>query len=91
MGPTKWSPPTGLRDLDHGLFQGRGNSLQWADDPRRRPGNFIAMKRFAGGPRDLGDARIALKSVEPLDLDLLRGVARRFGRSTADALESLMA
>jgi hypothetical protein len=53
--------------------------------------DFIAMKCFAGGPQDLEDARIALRTAEHLDLDLLRKVARRFGRPAADALESLLA
>jgi predicted nucleotidyltransferase len=53
--------------------------------------DFIAMKCFAGGPQDLEDARIALRTAEQLDLDLLRKVARRFGRSAADALESILA
>jgi predicted nucleotidyltransferase len=53
--------------------------------------DFIAMKCFAGRPQDLEDARIALRTGDPLDLDLLRKVARRFGRSAADALESLLA
>ena len=53
--------------------------------------DFIAMKCFAGGPQDLEDARIALRAAEQLDLDLLRKVARRFGRPAADALESLLA
>jgi hypothetical protein len=52
--------------------------------------DFIAMKCFAGGPQDLEDARIALKTAEQLDLDLLRRVARRFGRPAADALELLL-
>ena len=52
--------------------------------------DFIAMKCFAGGPQDLEDARIALKTGEQIDLDLLRRVARRFGRPAADALEQLM-
>jgi len=52
--------------------------------------DFIAMKCFAGGPQDLEDARIALKTAEQIDLDLLRKVARRFGRASADALETLL-
>ena len=51
--------------------------------------DFIAMKCFAGGPQDISDARIALKTAEQLDLDLLRKVTRRFGRPAADALELL--
>jgi predicted nucleotidyltransferase len=54
--------------------------------------DFIAMKCFAGGPQDLEDARVALKtSSETLDLDLLRRVTRRFGRDAADVLEVLLA
>lgn len=54
--------------------------------------DFIAMKCFAGGPQDLQDARVALKtSGETLDVDLLRRVTRRFGRGAADALEVLLA
>lgn len=51
--------------------------------------DFIAMKCFAGGPQDLEDARIALYTARQLDLDLLRRLARRFGRPAADALELL--
>jgi predicted nucleotidyltransferase len=53
--------------------------------------DFIAMKCFAGRPQDLEDARIALRTAERLDLDLLRRVSRRFGRPAADALETLLA
>ncbi|MEJ1961894.1 MAG: nucleotidyltransferase [Gammaproteobacteria bacterium] len=53
--------------------------------------DFIAMKCFAGGPRDLEDARVALRTADRLDLDLLRKVTRRFGRPAADALELLLA
>jgi hypothetical protein len=54
--------------------------------------DFIAMKCFAGGPQDLEDARVALRTAaEVLDLDLLRKVTRRFGRDAADALELLLA
>jgi predicted nucleotidyltransferase len=52
--------------------------------------DFIAMKCFAGRPQDLEDARVALRTADNLDLDLLRRVARRFGRSAADALEILL-
>jgi predicted nucleotidyltransferase len=53
--------------------------------------DFIAMKCFAGRPQDLEDARVALRTAEKLDLDLLRKVTRRFGRPAADALELLLA
>ncbi len=54
--------------------------------------DFIAMKCFAGGPLDLADARQVLMSPDVgLDVDLLRRLTRRFGRSAADALEQLLA
>ncbi len=53
--------------------------------------DFIAMKCFAGGPQDLEDARVAIRTAGvALDVDLLRKVTRRFGRSAADALEQLV-
>jgi predicted nucleotidyltransferase len=53
--------------------------------------DFIAMKCFAGGPQDLEDARVALRTAgEMLDLDLLRKITRRFGRNAADALEQVL-
>ena len=52
--------------------------------------DFIAMKCFAGEPRDLEDAQIALRTADNLDLDLLRKVTRRFGRHAADAFEMLL-
>jgi predicted nucleotidyltransferase len=53
--------------------------------------DFIAMKCFAGGPQDLEDARVAIRTgAELLDLDLLRRVTRRFGRNAADALEQVL-
>ena len=54
--------------------------------------DFIAMKRFAGGPQDLPDAQSAYRSAQgPVDLDLLRAVTRRFGRDAADKLEQVLA
>lgn len=53
--------------------------------------DFIAMKCFAGGPQDLADAREALKAAEGrVDVDLLRRIARRFGRTALDALNTLL-
>jgi hypothetical protein len=49
------------------------------------------MKCFAGGPQDIIDAREAIKIADqPLDIDLLRRVTRRFGRAAADHLERLL-
>jgi predicted nucleotidyltransferase len=54
--------------------------------------DFIAMKCFAGSPQDVLDARSAYHSAQgPVDLDLLRAVARRFGRDAADKLEQVLA
>jgi hypothetical protein len=53
--------------------------------------DFIAMKCFAGGLQDLIDARLALRVAGTrVDIDLLRRVTRRFGRTAADALEQLL-
>ena len=50
------------------------------------------MKCFAGGPQDILDARSAYRSAHGrVDLDLVRAVARRFGRDAADNLEQVLA
>lgn len=50
------------------------------------------MKCFAAGPQDVADAQVALRSAQdPIDLDLLRRVTRRFGRAAADVLEEVLA
>jgi hypothetical protein len=82
----------GLHGMDPGLFvrasivRFSGESLQivgWGD--------FIAMKVSAGEPQDITDACPAIAAnPESLDLDLLRGLALRFGRHTALTLESLL-
>lgn len=49
------------------------------------------MKCYAGGPQDLLDARSAYDGAQgPLNLDLLRTLARRFGRDAADRLEQVL-
>jgi predicted nucleotidyltransferase len=54
--------------------------------------DFIAMKVFAGGPIDLVDAARAIcASRDSLDLDLLRRLAKRYGRSATESLERLLA
>jgi hypothetical protein len=46
------------------------------------------MKCFAGGPQDVAVAQVALGSAQdPIHLDLLRRVTRRFGRAADDILE----
>jgi len=53
--------------------------------------DFIAMKCFAGSQKDIADARDVLKAAtEPVDIDLLRRLSMRFGRSAADALDQLL-
>lgn len=65
-------------------FQGQSLEIIGRED-------FIAMKCFAGGPQDLADAQAALMRRDvPTDIDLLRRLARRFGRTAADALERLV-
>jgi len=83
----------GLRGLDPQAFS-RTVDVPFSGDTLRVIGreDFIAMKCFAGGPQDIADAHVALISAqEPVDLDLLRRVTRRFGRAAADVLEHVLA
>jgi predicted nucleotidyltransferase len=82
----------GLRGVDPEVFartirvpfQGVSIRVVGAED-------FIAMKCFAGEPQDIADAREALRMLEnPVDVDLLRRVTRRFGRAATDVLEQLL-
>jgi hypothetical protein len=53
--------------------------------------DFIAMKVFAGGPVDLVDAGRAITAAgASLDRELVRRVAKRFGRQTSQSLEQLL-
>jgi hypothetical protein len=53
--------------------------------------DLVAMKCFAGGPQDLRDAQSAYQGAQgPVNLDLLRALARRFGRDAADNLEQVL-
>jgi predicted nucleotidyltransferase len=53
--------------------------------------DFIAMKVFAGGPMDLVDATRAVTAAgASLDLELVRRLAKRFGRDAAESLERLL-
>jgi hypothetical protein len=53
--------------------------------------DFIAMRLFAGGPQDIADAKSAIESaLEPLDLDLVRKLAARYGAGTVGSLENLL-
>lgn len=82
----------GLRRLDPQVFA-RAIEVPFRGITLRVVGreDFIAMKCFAGERQDLVDARSAFEGAQgPLDLDLLRTVARRFGRDAADRLENLL-
>jgi predicted nucleotidyltransferase len=82
----------GLRGLDPGAFS-RSIELPLHGKSIRIVGreDFIAMKCFAGGPQDITDARHALRVAdEPVDVDLLRRLTRRFGRAAADLLAQIL-
>ncbi|MBB6092199.1 putative nucleotidyltransferase [Povalibacter uvarum] len=82
----------GLRGLDKQAFA-RSIDVPFAGSSVRVIGleDFIAMKCFAGGPQDVADARYALRSATvPVNIDLVRRLARRFGRPAADVLEQLL-
>jgi predicted nucleotidyltransferase len=82
----------GLRGFDTRAFS-RSITVLFLGSSLRVIGreDFIAMKCFAGGPQDIADARNALEATnEPINVDLLRRVTRRFGRAAADVLEQLL-
>lgn len=82
----------GLRGMDPKVFS-RTLAVPFGGQMLRIAGreDFIAMKCFAGGPQDLLDARSAyLGTQQPVDLDLLRSITRRFGREAADRLEDVL-
>lgn len=83
----------GLRGLDPEAFN-RTLAVPFSGTTLRIIGreDFIAMKCFAGRPQDIADAQEAITAPDPpIDVDLLRRITRRFGRSAADALEGLLA
>ncbi len=54
--------------------------------------DFIAMKVFAGGPMDLVDAARAISAGRDfLDMELLRRLAKRYGRDASETLERVLA
>jgi predicted nucleotidyltransferase len=82
----------GLRGLDNEAFS-RSITVRFLGSSIRVIGreDFIAMKCFAGGPQDIADARTALRAAdEPIHVDLLRRLTRRFGRPAADVLEQVL-
>lgn len=82
----------GLRGMDPALMD-RTRQVTLAEAVLEIVGreDFIAMKAFAGGPIDLADARAVVDlDRETLDVALLRRLAQRFGRETAQAVEDLI-
>lgn len=82
----------GLRGLEPAAFS-RGVDVPFQGMTLRFIGreDFIAMKVFAGGPLDLIDAsRAILASTESLDIELVRRLAKRYGREAVDSLERLL-
>ena len=82
----------GLRGFDVEAFS-RAVTVPFLGSSLRVIGreDFIAMKCFAGGPQDIADARHAVKVAdEPIKIDLLRRLSRRFGRPAADVLEQVL-
>lgn len=64
----------------------RGQSLKFIGRE-----DFIAMKCFAGGPTDLMDARRALTAGGvALNLELLRQLAKGYGKEALKSFEGLM-
>jgi hypothetical protein len=83
----------GLRGMDPLAFS-RGLDVPFQGMTLKFIGceDFIAMKVFAGGPMDLVDAsRAILASGESLDLELVRRLARRYGRHAIESLDRLLA
>ena len=65
-------------------FQGRSLRVIGLED-------LIAMKIFAGEPKDLNDAGAAIQVAgDTLDLDLLRRLAKGYGRTTVEILEKML-
>jgi predicted nucleotidyltransferase len=82
----------GLRGLDSEVFS-RAIEVALYGSSLRVIGreDFIAMKCFAGSQLDIADARNVLKAAkEPIDVDLVRRLSRRFGRSAADVLDQVL-
>jgi predicted nucleotidyltransferase len=82
----------GLRGLDPQAF-GRAILVPFQGTSLRFVGreDFIAMKAFAGGPMDLVDATRAIAAAgTSLDRELVRQLAKRFGKDASEALERLL-
>jgi hypothetical protein len=82
----------GIRGFDPAAFS-RTVEVAFEGESLRFVGleDFIAMKVFAGGPQDLADAKGALETAgNGLDVDLLLGLAKRYGTEATQSLEGLL-
>jgi hypothetical protein len=82
----------GLRGLEPAAFA-RAISVPFQGEALRVIGreDFIAMKIFAGGPKDMTDAHTALRVAgAAVDLALVRRLARLYGSATLDAFEQML-
>ena len=83
---------TGIRGMDEGAFERRTVvtflkhkiSLIGAED-------FIAMKIFAGSPKDLGDARGVLEvSRQNINVSLVKRLTKKYGEKEVKILDSML-
>ncbi len=84
---------SGIRGMESAAFT-RAVESQFMNEPIRLIGieDFIAMKMFAGGPKDLEDAKNAVAvSGEHLDMTLLRKLTHNYGSQELKTLEQILA
>jgi predicted nucleotidyltransferase len=82
----------GLKGLDPQAFS-RAIAVPFQEKTLKFIGreDFIAMKAFAGGPMDLVDAARAITAGgASIDVDLVRRLAKRFGREALESLDRLL-
>lgn len=83
----------GIRKLDGGFWD-RVVAQEWDGMPLRIASleDLIALKLYAGGPKDLEDAEGVMRvQAGRLDNDLLRRLCKGFGTRAAKACERLLA
>ena len=82
----------GVHGMDKGVMdRRRTTSLLGSVVKIIGPEDFIAMKLFAGGPKDLGDVQGVFEISGPsLDLPVLKKVTRLYGAGEARVLATLL-
>ncbi len=83
---------TGIRGMTKDVFS-RNIKTTLHDAPMEIIGleDFIAMKIYAGSPKDLADAKNALKvSKEKINHSLLQKLAQNYGKQERKTLDSLL-